>query len=167
LEHVNDQLNVTPNDDLNSLRIGNSVASDLMTEFKAPVRVIEMPTVTDEKDHRFELMNGVWKPLAYVEAKARKFYDPPLVSCNKIDKIWFRCKRENVQMIVALWFDNTPDVVHWRWIDQNYMDWAKHRTDWFGHGKRDYRELGYPFPKEYMFECPALGKRLSSINSTR
>ena len=160
-------LNVTPEDLLNGLRIAHACAAALMRIYACPIRVLEVESDTDEKDFRFDYLDQTWKPMALVEAKARKFYDPPLVSKRKIDAIWQQCIAKQVTMIVALWFDDHPDVIYWREVDQDYLDWAAKRIQKFGHGKRaaKYREAGYPFPREHMNKCYVFAKRLKSVNS--
>lgn len=172
LHTVNFGLNVTPEDNLNSLRAANSVASALTPILKQPIRAVEMQIIADEKDHRFDYFEfklGLWIPFAYAECKARTYYSPPLVSCNKVDEIWNCSQRDGLEALMVFWFDAWPKIIYWRWLTQEYFDQAQNQTRLFGHGKREYREPGYPFPiaeMEYN-KCEALGERLASKNSTR
>lgn len=162
------KLNVTPEDNLNARNSIDAVCYRLMEVEGIPFRAIESKNDYDEHDFRIEFFeNSTWVYFARAESKARKYYRHPLVSVNKINAIWNQSIDDEVGVIVALWFEDTPDTVHWQFVTNEFLEWAEKHVKPFGHGKRLYREDGYPFPRENMKVCKVFAKRLKSINSDR
>lgn len=159
-------LNVTKIDKQNGENIADACCVGLTQELGYIFRAISQHA-TSSDDFKLECLcpnrHGKlrWLYVGRLETKARTYWSPPLISCNKIDTNIERCRVDDVICCLALWLDDYPDKIHVKCILETPTD-----IRWMGHSKRQNDgQLGYAFPRPEFDTMPIYAKRLDSPNS--